>query len=135
MQYTLIQGAFLPQAYSFNIDFLPISVAIFQKDGDDFIIRAFNKSAEATEKIKYGELLGRKLTEVFPGIKASGLFDALIRVETSGKKEVLETNLYEDERIDGWRRNEVVKLSDGTVAVFYENCSLESQKVVCRPLG
>ena len=112
------------QPYSLDIDLLPINVAIYEKDGDDFIIRGFNKSAEVTEKIHRNKLLGQKLTERFPAVKKFGLFDLLLRVESSGGIKVLDTNFYEDKHVRRWRRNTVIKLSDGTVAVFYEDRTL-----------
>lgn len=112
------------QPYSLYIDLLPINVAIYEKDGDDFIIRGFNKSAEVTEKIHRNKLLGQKLTERFPAVKKFGLFDLLLRVESSGGIKVLDTNFYEDKHVRRWRRNTVIKLSDGTVAVFYEDRTL-----------
>jgi hypothetical protein len=78
------------QHYSLDIDSLPINVAIYKKDGDDFIITGFNKSAEVTEKIHHNKLLERKLTEVFPAVKKFGLFDLLLRVESSGGIKVLD---------------------------------------------
>ena len=110
--------------YSLDIDSLPVNVAIYEKAGDDFIIRGFNTSAEATEKIHRNNLLGRKLTEAFPAVKKFGLFDLLLRVESNGGTKVLDTNVYEDKHVYRWRRYTVIKLSDGTVAVFYEDRSL-----------
>ncbi len=115
------------QSYSLDIDLLPINIAIFKKDGDDFIITGFNTSAEVTEKTSRDKLLGQRLTEIFPAVKEFGLFDVLLRVEESGNTEVFDTNFYKDDRISGWRRNEVVKLNDGTVAAFYEDRSLEKE--------
>jgi len=112
------------QPYSLDIDSLPINVAIYEKDGDDFIIRGFNKSAEVTEKIHRNKLLGQKLTECFPAVKKFGLFDLLLRVESSGGIKVLDTNFYEDKHVRRWRRNTVIKLSNGTVTVFYEDRTL-----------
>ena len=116
------------QSYSLDFDSLPVNIAVYEKDGDDFIITGFNTSAEETEKISRKTLLGQKLTEHFPAVKKLGLFDVLLRVETSGEKEVIDTNFYEDDRIIGWRRNTVLKLNDGTVALFYENHSSEEKQ-------
>ena len=120
----MIEGVFLMQLYSLNIDLLPINVAIYTKDGNDFIITGFNKSAEATEKIHRNKVLGQKLTERFPAVKKFGLFDLLLRVESSGRTKVLDTNFYEGKHVRRWRRNTVIKLRDGTVAVFYEDHTL-----------
>jgi len=110
-----------------NIDKLPVNVAVYKKEGDDFTFIAFNSAAEITDHINREELLGRKLTEVFPAVKEFGLFDVLQRVEKSGRDEVFDTAFYQDERISGWRKNKVVKLSDGSVAAFYQDCSSEKE--------
>ena len=113
---------------SLNIDLLPINIAIYKKESDNFIIMKFNKYAEATEKITRDELIGRKLTDVFPMVKKFGLFDVLLRVEATGKTEVLDTYFYQDARIGGWRHYTVVKLEDGSVAAFYEDKSQEKKR-------
>jgi len=113
----------LMQSHSLNIDSLPINVAIYKKDGDDFIITGFNRSAEVTEKTRRNKLLGQKLTVIFPTVKKFGLFDLLLHVESSGEAKVLDTNFYEDKHVNRWRRNTVIKLLDGTIAVFYEDHS------------
>ena len=116
------------QLHTLDIDTLPINVAIYEKDGNDFIFKDFNHLAEKTEKISRHELLNKKLTEVFPSVKEFGLFDVLHRVHKSGVSEHFDVNFYKDARISGWRRNQVVKLDDGTVAAFYEDCTLEKEK-------
>ena len=116
------------QLHTLDIDTLPINVAIYKKEGNDFIFQDFNTQAEKTENIRREALLNKKLTEVFPAVKEFGLFDVLKRVAESGKSELLDAGFYQDERIQGWRRNHVVKLTEGTVAAFYEDCSIEKQK-------
>jgi diguanylate cyclase (GGDEF)-like protein/PAS domain S-box-containing protein len=115
------------QSYSFDIDAVPTNVAIYEKIDDDFVLTGFNRSAEITENTPRQKLLGKKFTTLFPTVKEFGLFDVLLRVEARGKTEVFDTNFYEGGRISGWRRNEVVKLNDGTVAVFYEDHSLKKE--------
>jgi len=109
---------------SLNIDSLPYNVAIYEKDGDDFIIRGFNKTAEITEDVSQHAILGKKLTNVFPTIKKLGLYDVLLRVEASGDSEVLDTDFYENERIHSWRHNKVIKLKNGMIVTFYEDLTL-----------
>ncbi len=112
-------------SFSLDIDLLPTNVAIYKKDGDDFIFIAFNKQAEITDKISADKLLGKRLTEVFPAAKEFGLFDMLVKVERSGKSEVLDREFYKDNRISGWRHNKIVKLEDGIVASFYSEKKIE----------
>lgn len=115
------------EPFLINIDLLPVNVAIYKKDNDDFTFLAFNKSAERTEHIERSLLLGRKLTEVFPGVKKFGLYDVLLRVYDSGESEIYENAFYKDNRISGWRKNHIVKLPDGTVAALYQDSSLENE--------
>ncbi len=114
-------------SFSLDIDLLPTNVAIYKKSGDDFIFIAFNKQAEITENISADKLIGKKLTEVFPSVKEFGLFDILINVEQSGVSKIFETEFYEDERVSGWRHNEIVKLEDGVVAAFYSDKNIEKE--------
>jgi PAS domain S-box-containing protein len=110
-----------------NIDIIPTNIAIYKKDKDDFVFVGFNLSAERTEGLKREELLGCKLTEVFPGAKAIGFYDVLLRVYNSGKSEDLESTFYQDDRISGWRENHIVKLTDDTLAAFYKDTSFEKK--------
>ena len=73
-----------------------------------FIFKAFNKQAQTTEKISAKDLIGKKLTEIFPTVKDFGLFDMLMRVEKTGEREIVETEFYQD----------------GLIAVFYSEKEL-----------
>lgn len=68
------------EQFLLDIDLLPINIAIYKKEGNDFIFVAFNKSAERTENIDRRELLGCKLIDVFPSVIEFGLYDVLMKV-------------------------------------------------------
>ena len=53
----------------------PVPIAIYEavNNGDDFVFVEFNPAAEKVEKIKKKDLLGKKVTKVFPGVKEFGL--------------------------------------------------------------
>jgi PAS domain S-box-containing protein len=89
--------------------------------GKDFIFTGFNPMAEETEKISKEEVLGKKVTEVFPGIKESGLFKVFKKVWKTGKPEFYSALNYKDHRIEGYRDNYVYKLSSGEIVVVYED--------------
>ncbi|MFT5836396.1 MAG: hypothetical protein ACI9RG_001302 [Sulfurimonas sp.] len=57
--------------------------------------------AQKTEKILSNELISKKLTEVFPGVREFGLFDVLLRVYKTGIDEVFEISFYKDSLISG----------------------------------
>lgn len=73
--------------------------------GSDFVIRDFNGAAERIEGVERARVLGRRLTEVFPGVAEFGLLAVLRRVWKSGEPEHLPPAVYGDDRIAGWREN------------------------------
>ena len=104
-------------------------VAIYEavEDGKDFIIKDFNPAAEKIEKIKREEIVGRKVTEVFPGINQMGLMETFRRVWKTGQEEFHPITVYEDERLMGWRENQVYKLSSGEIVAIYEDQTEKKQ--------
>jgi PAS domain-containing protein len=98
-------------------------VAIYEavEDGADFVFRDFNAAAERMEKIRKEELLGRRVTEVFPGVVDFGLFSVFQRVWKTGQPEDHAISFYRDNRISGWRENHVYKLPSGEVVAIYED--------------
>ncbi|MGM0599742.1 MAG: PAS domain S-box protein, partial [Candidatus Rifleibacteriota bacterium] len=99
------------------------SVAIFEAVDDDkeFKFLDFNHAAEKTENISKKELLGKSVSEVFPGVKDFGLFEVFQKVWKTGEPEHFPLKYYEDKRITGWRDNYVFKLPTGELVAFYED--------------
>ncbi|MBM9515236.1 PAS domain-containing protein [Desulfogranum marinum] len=89
------------------------------RDASDFIFSYLNKAVEEIEAINKNDVIGRKVTEIFPGVKKFGLFDVFSRVWKSGEPEHHPTAFYEDGRISGWRDNHVNKLSSNEIIVVY----------------
>jgi PAS domain S-box-containing protein len=99
------------------------AVAVYHAvdDGADFIFTDFNPAAERIEKIKKQDLLGRKVTEVFPGVREFGIFDIFRQVWTTGQSVHYPLRLYKDDRIVGWRNNYVYRLPGGEVIALYDD--------------
>lgn len=114
-------------SYQIPIDILPLNVVVYRYDGSDFIIIDFNKQAQITEGLKKEVLLGKKLCDVFPGVKSFGLYDVLLRVHEKGGSESFDDAHYSDERISGWRKNEITKLPNGDVMAIYEDLTKAKQ--------
>ncbi len=90
-----------------------------QNSGKDFIIVEFNSAAEKIEKVKREDILGKRITEAFPGVIEFGLLEVFRRVLKTGIPERHPIKLYRDSRIVGWRENYVYRLpSDEIVAVY-----------------
>ena len=105
------------------------AVAVYEAcpEGEDFIFKDFNPAGERIEKTKAQDLIGKRVTQVFPGIKEMGLLDVLWRVWRTGIPEHHPASLYRDEHIAGWRENSVYKLPTGEVMAVYEDVTERRQ--------
>ncbi|MFA6317741.1 MAG: PAS domain S-box protein [Elusimicrobiota bacterium] len=104
-------------------------VAVYRpvQDGQDFEFVAVNKTLEAVERTRRDDILGRRVTEVFPGVERLGLLEVFRRVSATGKPERLPAAKYEDPRIAGWRENFVYRLPDGEIVAVYADLTAEME--------
>lgn len=100
-------------------------VAVFDacNGGQDFIIKDFNKSAEKIENISRDEVVGRKVTEVFPGIEKLGLLEVFKKVYESGIPQFFPAGIYEKGHVITWRENYVYRLYSGEIVALYDDVS------------
>ncbi len=99
-------------------------VAVYEAvdNGGDFIFRDFNPAAEKIEKISRKDILGKRVSEAFPGVKAFGVFEVFRRVWQTGKSEYFPEAIYKDERDPGsWRESWVFKLPSGEIVAIYND--------------
>jgi len=109
------------ERYKGMFNYTKNGVAIYKakNQGEDFIFVDFNRSGEKIESLKRDALIGKRVTEIFPGVKELGLLEVFQRVWATGKPEQHSAAMYKDERISGWRDNFVYKLpSEEIVAVY-----------------
>jgi PAS domain S-box-containing protein len=97
------------------------AVAVYKAvdKGNNFVFVDFNPAAEKIEKIKKKDIVGKKVTKAFPGVKKFGLLEVFKRVWKTGRSEEFPTALYKDRRIVGWRENFVYKLPSGEIVAAY----------------
>ncbi len=109
-------------------------VAIYRavNNGEDFEFIDFNKAAQRIEKIHRQNLIGRRVTEVFPGIHDFGLLEVFQRVWQSGEAEHFPIAKYKDNRLHGWRKNFVYKLNSGEIVTIYQDVT--EQKLASQEL-
>ena len=100
-------------------------IAIYEarNDGEDFIFVDFNPAAEQIDHINKEELIGKSVTEVFPGVRQFGLLDVFQRVYKTGIPEHHPISVYKDERVAGWRENYVYRLPSGRIVAVYDDVS------------
>jgi len=110
-------------------DNMSSGVAVYEavEEGSDFVFKDFNRSAERIENIRKEELLGRRVTEVFPGVKDFGLLEVFRNVWKTGEPSFLPITFYKDNRIEGWRENRVLKLPTGEVVAVYDDVTARKQ--------
>lgn len=116
-------------SYKSLFDSMKNGVVVYKAvdNGLDFVFLSVNKAAEKIDKIKAIDIIGHKLTKVFPAVKGMGFLDCLIRVWKSGKSEHYPEFNYQDYRIQGWRDNYVYKLPTGEVVAVYEDLTEKKQ--------
>ncbi len=104
-------------------------VAVYEAvdDGADFVFRNMNKAGERIDKIRREELIGKSVTEVFPGVKEFGLFEVFQRVWRTGQPEHHPVSLYKDERLAHWVENYVYKVPSGEIVVVYDDVTERKQ--------
>jgi PAS domain S-box-containing protein len=105
----------------FNV--MSSGVAIYEAvdHGRDFIFRDFNDAGCRIEKLKREDVIGKRVTEVFPGVEEFGLLDVFRRVWKTGRSEAFSLKEYSDRKISGWRENHVFKLPSGEIVAVYDN--------------
>jgi len=99
-------------------------VAVYKAvdNGKDFVFKEFNSGGEKMDRLDRKDVIGKRLTEAFPGVKKFGLFKVLQRVWKTGRAEYFPAALYKDEREPGgWRENWVYRLPTGEIVAVYND--------------
>ncbi|MEA1933063.1 MAG: response regulator [Thermodesulfobacteriota bacterium] len=109
--------------YKELFDTIQSGVAVYDAvdDGNDFVFKEFNRAGERIDLVKREDIIGKRVTEVFPGVKEFGLFDVFKRVWETGKPENHPVFMYKDKKIAGWRENCVYKLPSGEIVAIYDD--------------
>ena len=105
---------------------MPSGVAIYEavENGADFVFKDFNIAAERIEKISKDTVLGKRVSQVFPGVKSFGIFEVFQRVWRTGQPEYYPAALYKDDKVkNSWRENWVYKLPNGNIIAIYNDIS------------
>ncbi|MFC2162745.1 PAS domain-containing protein [Candidatus Altiarchaeota archaeon] len=96
-------------------------VAVYEAtdEGKDFRFKEFNWKAEEADGKKRSELLGEKLTQVFPNVAETGLLDALRKAYKTGESVRHQEKKIEDDEIRLWREHYIYKLQEGELVQVY----------------
>lgn len=121
--------AALEANYRHLFDGMTSCMAVYEAadNGNDFIIKDFNRAAEVSSLISREEVIGKSIKQVFPGVVELGLFEVFQRVYRTGKPEVYPFSKYIDERITLWVENYVYKLPTGEIVAIYDDTTEKKQ--------
>ena len=103
----------------------PNAIAIYRAvdEGKDFVFTDFNLTAQITDKIDREAVIGKRLSEIFPGAEELGFLDIFRRVWKTGETEYIKDANYKDDRIEGWRENIIYRLNTGEIVAIYRDIS------------
>lgn len=102
-------------------DNISSGVIIFEYDENDkdFVFKSINDAVEKIERIPRKYIIGNKLTKMFPAVIEIGLYELLLKAYETSKSQHCPLCFYEDDRLEGWRKYDVFKLSNGQLVVIY----------------
>jgi len=98
-------------------------VAIYEPvdDGNDFVFKDINDSGCRLTNINKKQILDKRVTEVFPEVKAFELFPVLQEVYKTGKPKKHPVRFYQDKKLSRWFKNYVYRLSNDQIVAIYED--------------
>jgi len=110
------------ERYRGIFEYMTSGMATCRMTGDcrDAIFTEWNREAEEIFGIKKQEIMGRKVTEVFPGARAFGLINAVYDVWKTGNPRFTGPKLYRDEVYEQWLEFFIYKnpSTDEVVTIF-----------------
>jgi diguanylate cyclase (GGDEF)-like protein/PAS domain S-box-containing protein len=89
--------------------------------GQDFIIADINPAGERISQVKKQDIVGKTVTDVFPGVREIGLFDVLQESWKTGAQKHHPVSLYQDNHISHWVENNIYMLASGEIVAVYDD--------------
>ncbi len=100
-------------------------LAVYQAvdQGRDFIIVDINPAGERLSRVRREEVVGQRLSQVFPGVGEMGLMEVLRQVWLDGQPRSLPLTQYQDDHLVEWVENHVFRTPQGLVVAVYSDSS------------
>ena len=98
-------------------------VAVFREvdNGRDFVFTDYNGAAERMDGKKKDDILGMRVSKVFPGVFASGIGKLLRQVLETGEPVSYGPLLYCDDQLKAWREGYIYKLASGELVSIFDD--------------
>jgi PAS domain S-box-containing protein len=106
-------------------DNMTSGVAIYKaiNDGEDFVFVDINNQGQILSHQRKDQIIGKRVTEIFPSIQQFGLFEVFQEVYKYGLPIRHPLSLYKDGRLEEWVENQVFKLPSGLIVAIYDDSS------------
>ncbi|MEO5329186.1 MAG: ATP-binding protein [Magnetococcus sp. THC-1_WYH] len=113
------------QRYHSLVDTMTAGVVVYEAvdGGENFMIRDINRMGEQLVHVQKKAILGKWVTDVFPGVVRYGLFAVLQRVYQTAEATNHPVALYTDQHLAKWFENRVYKLPSGEIVAIFEDVS------------
>lgn len=105
-------------------DNMQSGVAVYEAvdEGNDFIVKEFNKAALKSDRLTADRVIGKSVEDLFPGAEEIGFVDVLRRVWKTGTPEHFPPTMYHDDRLGKvWWEDYVYKLPSGEIIAAFAN--------------
>jgi PAS domain S-box-containing protein len=104
-------------------------VAVYEPvdGGRDFTILDLNQAGARYAKVCREEILGRLVTEIFPGLEEMGLLACFRETLASGEPTFLPVREYRDGRTTMWAENRVFRLPSGRIVAMFDDRTEQRQ--------
>jgi len=111
------------------VDNISNGIAVYERSekDDDFIVKSINPSGLRHVQLELEDVVGKKVTEVFPAVVEMGLFALFQRVWGTSESEYLPVTLYSDKRISLWVENYVYKLPAGEIVAVFDDVTIRKE--------
>ncbi len=105
------------------------AVAVYRatNDGNDFVFVDYNQAAERITGIPREQVVGHRLTEIFPSVRQAGIFEMYLRVHRSGVAETGSLTHYKDEQVDLWVDIDAIRLPGGELLTVSKDITARKQ--------
>lgn len=99
-------------------------VIAMKKIEGKFIITDFNNGAEKLDKKNKKDVIGKEVSDIYPGTEISGFTDFIEKAFHKGYAS-FPILRYRDEQLDSWRKGEFYKLPNNEVVCVYHDITDE----------
>ncbi|MEA3314485.1 MAG: PAS domain-containing protein, partial [Campylobacterota bacterium] len=97
-----------------------------EDNGNKFILKDCNESAQDIDNIDIKDIIGKEILEIFPEIKDIGFLDILKEVYKNGETKVIPSFEYTHNNLEkSWRKYYIYKLINNDIVLIYEDLTKE----------